>query len=339
MRFTGTESSLSSSLAGGALMGAAASALMITTGKVAGFSGIFSDVISQRGWRSYAAAFTSGFVGASAYLGLYYPAWFGRSSDIGLSLTHYAVSGLLVGIGARLGSGCTSGHGICGLARLSRRSLAAVGTFMATAMLTATAWTSKHHLSTGATRADRIDASTAQLTIGLAGALALPALYTAYESGNIPNCVATVVCGAASAVGLVLSGMTNSQKVMSFLVLDKHSWDASLLFVMAGAAVTAAVGYHIARQNGKPLLGGEMAAPARTDIDTPLLLGAAVFGIGWGSAGLCPGPAVVNAAAGARNMSTVFVPAMLIGFVIGRQLQGQLAGTLNNNNKNKRKHF
>jgi hypothetical protein len=122
------------SLLGGALIGLAASVLMLFTGRVAGVTGIagglFRPVQGDLSWR---LLFIAGLVAGGVVLTLVSPAAFHVGID--RSLGALAVAGLLVGFGARLGSGCTSGHGVCGLSRLSRRSLVATLTFMATGAL------------------------------------------------------------------------------------------------------------------------------------------------------------------------------------------------------------
>ena len=125
-------------LLGGALIGSAAALLMHTHGRVAGISGVLGALLPprparDRGWR---LAFLIGLVVPGAIAALVAPAAVGAMvRPLGL----VAVAGVVVGVGTQLGSGCTSGHGVCGLARLSPRSLAAVVTFMATGALTAMA--------------------------------------------------------------------------------------------------------------------------------------------------------------------------------------------------------
>ena len=121
-----------SALVGGALIGLAATLLYATLGRIAGISGILNSTIEQRGERGWRLAFLIGMIATAA-------AWFaiaGVAPRSGFPLPWLIGAGLLVGIGTRLGSGCTSGHGICGLARLSKRSLIAVLVFMGTAVLT-----------------------------------------------------------------------------------------------------------------------------------------------------------------------------------------------------------
>ena len=132
------------SLLGGLLIGAAASLLLLGNGKVAGISAIVAGVMrpaAERGWR---VLFLAGLVLGGALVALFQPTAFGTSPR---PLALLAVAGLMVGFGARLGGGCTSGHGVCGLSRLSKRSLIATLTFMATAALAVFA---VHRLSGGA---------------------------------------------------------------------------------------------------------------------------------------------------------------------------------------------
>lgn len=118
-----------SPLLGGALIGAAASLMLLASGRVAGISGIFGGLLEPRpgdvGWRT---AFVAGLLVAGAVGAQLHPQAF--AIEIQRSPVALAFGGLLVGFGTRLGNGCTSGHGICGLARFSPRSLASVATFM-----------------------------------------------------------------------------------------------------------------------------------------------------------------------------------------------------------------
>lgn len=121
-----------SSLAGGLLIGAAATLLLWSLGRIAGVSGILNGAIEQRDDRGWRLAFLAGLVLAAG-------AWFALSGAVprtDFPLPALLVAGLLVGAGTRIGNGCTSGHGICGLARASRRSVLAVAVFMGTAAAT-----------------------------------------------------------------------------------------------------------------------------------------------------------------------------------------------------------
>ena len=122
------------SLAGGMLIGLGASLLLLGIGRVAGVSGITGNgLFGARGERAWRIAFLIGLGAAGAVMARLAPAAFGASPR---SLPAVAVAGLLVGVGTRIGSGCTSGHGVCGVSRLSSRSLVATLTFITTAALT-----------------------------------------------------------------------------------------------------------------------------------------------------------------------------------------------------------
>jgi len=124
------------------------------------------------------------------------------------------------------------------------------------------------------------------------------------------------VCGLIFGIGLVISGMSNPAKVLNFLDLF-GTWDPSLAFVMGGAVLVAFVGYRTVLQRPAPLLADTFHLPTKQDVDGQLLTGAALFGVGWGLGGFCPGPAFTAL----PLMSTgilAFFPAMLIGMWAGR---------------------
>ncbi len=125
------------------------------------------------------------------------------------------------------------------------------------------------------------------------------------------------LAGLVFGLGLLLSGMANPAKVLNFLDVA-GAWDPSLAFVMGGATVTAFVGYRLAWRRARPVLMPSFDLPTRRDVDRPLLAGAALFGIGWGIGGFCPGPAWTALPMAAPG-TLVFVPAMLAGIWLGRR--------------------
>jgi len=125
--------------------------------------------------------------------------------------------------------------------------------------------------------------------------------------------LASFACGLIFGTGLLISGMTDPDKVLGFLDIF-GAWDATLAFVMAGAVAVSAAGFALARRRGAPLLASSFQWPTRRDIDAPLVAGAVLFGIGWGLVGICPGPALVNLA-GLSLPVIVFVGAMVIGMI------------------------
>ena len=124
--------------------------------------------------------------------------------------------------------------------------------------------------------------------------------------------------GLLFAVGLALAGMTQPSKVLAFLNVT-GDWDASLLFVMGSAVVVYALAYRLSQRLPRPLLGPSFSTPTSTRIDARLVIGAIVFGIGWGLAGYCPGPAVASLGAGGTQVF-VFVAAMLTGTALVQRL-------------------
>lgn len=120
--------------------------------------------------------------------------------------------------------------------------------------------------------------------------------------------------GLLFGVGLIFSGMTDPGKVIGFLDIA-GPWDPSLAFVMGGAVVVGLLAFAVARKRTTTFLGGAMHLPNSDDIDPRLLVGALVFGIGWGLAGFCPGPALVALGAGVWQ-AAVFTAAMLAGMAV-----------------------
>lgn len=120
-----------------------------------------------------------------------------------------------------------------------------------------------------------------------------------------------LVSGLLFGAGLIVSGMTLPSRVLGFLNLN-GDWDPSLAFVMLGAIGVHFLAYRLVPSLKRPLLGDRWALPTRKDVDSRLLIGATLFGAGWGLAGYCPGPAITSAATGAAP-TLLFVAAMLGG--------------------------
>lgn len=119
------------------------------------------------------------------------------------------------------------------------------------------------------------------------------------------------MAGLIFGIGLLVSGMTNPAKVLGFLDLA-GAWDPSLAFVMAGAIAAAAVGFRVAKKRTRSWLGLPMQLPTARQIDRRLVIGSTLFGIGWGLAGICPGPSLVLLSSGVLK-GAAFVMAMLAG--------------------------
>jgi uncharacterized membrane protein YedE/YeeE len=123
-----------------------------------------------------------------------------------------------------------------------------------------------------------------------------------------------LIAGLVFGLGLIVSGMTNPAKVIGFLDLAGE-WDPSLAFVMGGAVLVGLVAFRFAAKRSKALLGDAMRLPTATQIDRRLVLGGLAFGVGWGLAGYCPGPAVASLWTGVTE-PIIFVVAMLVGMAV-----------------------
>lgn len=128
----------------------------------------------------------------------------------------------------------------------------------------------------------------------------------------------SLLTGMLFGAGLYVSQMMNPAKVLGFLDFAGN-WDATLGVVMLGALIAAAPGFALVRHRTEPILGGKFQISERRDIDLPLVTGAALFGLGWGLSGFCPGPALAALGTGVTNVY-VFVAAMVAGMLSYRLL-------------------
>lgn len=126
--------------------------------------------------------------------------------------------------------------------------------------------------------------------------------------------IVAFLVGGLFGIGLIVAGMSNPAKVLGFLDLA-GAWDPSLALVMGGAVAVGLAGFTLARGRRLSLLGAPMQIPAKRGIDRPLVVGSALFGIGWGLAGICPGPALTLLGTGAPK-GVVFVLAMIAGMAL-----------------------
>jgi uncharacterized membrane protein YedE/YeeE len=126
--------------------------------------------------------------------------------------------------------------------------------------------------------------------------------------------MASLVCGLVFGAGLLISGMVQPTKVLGFLDIF-GVWDPSLAVVMAAALAVSTPGFMLANRRARPLLAAKSFWPTKRDIDRPLVVGAALFGLGWGLVGLCPGPALENLATLSPGI-IAFVAAMAGGMAL-----------------------
>lgn len=129
----------------------------------------------------------------------------------------------------------------------------------------------------------------------------------------------SLLAGLVFGIGLLVSGMANPVKVLGFLDVT-GSWDPSLALVMAGAIGVGVLSFAVAKRRTLSFLGAEMRLPTARDIDRRLIVGGLLFGVGWGVAGFCPGPALVALGMG-ETKAVVFAVAMLVGMGIFELLE------------------
>ncbi len=136
-----------------------------------------------------------------------------------------------------------------------------------------------------------------------------------------------LVIGILFGAGLVISGMSNPANVLNFLdlaAISKGMWDARLMFVMAGGLLVTAIGFPWLMRRAQPIFADKFTWPTTSAIDKRLVIGAALFGIGWGLAGYCPGPAFANIGASmgtsVRDM-LFFIPTMFVGMWVATKFR------------------
>jgi uncharacterized protein len=136
--------------------------------------------------------------------------------------------------------------------------------------------------------------------------------------------IAPLLCGLIFGAGLLVSGMVQPAKVLGFLDIF-GAWDPSLAVVMAAALAVSIPGLRLARRRVRPLLAEQCFWPTKTEVDPPLVLGASLFGVGWGLVGLCPGPALESLATRSPGV-ILFVAAMAAGMVLQEAAQKWRSG-------------
>jgi uncharacterized membrane protein YedE/YeeE len=338
---------------GGNLVGGAAILTVLGAGEIMGFSGILSPILknpfaaAQDLSQQWKFAFLSTFL-LTAY------AFFVPSADSDqiesvaavTSPFAYALSGLLVGFGVKLGNGCTSGHGINGIARLSVRSIASTLTFMTAAVVT-TVVTSPDQPTGQYFEVLRSGASVhyvpfimPTITTGILAATVYGIFTKDLSTAEINRKrIAAGLAGAAASAGLSHGSMAYPSAVRNFLDmggLARGTWDPTLLMVMVGALLVSFTGYQFIESQAvvkscpklsQPWCGGNFGIPTKTAIDWKLLTGAVAFGTGWALSGACPGPAVLLTLTGLSGMILRWWPAYMVGQRFGEAIQPKGSST------------
>jgi uncharacterized membrane protein YedE/YeeE len=294
---------------GGIIIGICSSLHYVTYGRLTGISGILETVFNSTGESKdyWQVPFVCG-IYAAAFLFIQFAEGEGSKNGtldtLPIPSWIYIIGGFLVGFGTRIGSGCTSGHGVCGLSRLSKRSFVGVGSFMVTAVITA-------NLLYGE-GGPAVDLSPDWYSCNKVGGWVLFSISIVAAFRQFTRDVFLHwVFGGIFGVGLSLSGMINNKIVIAFLNFNKD-WNPVLMFVLTFAVSTFGITYWLReRWNSKPLYAANHSLPKKTDIDWPLIIGELLFGVGWGLTGLCPGPAISVLSVPA--IGTIFLPSIWLG--------------------------
>ncbi|OUM62404.1 hypothetical protein PIROE2DRAFT_61920 [Piromyces sp. E2] len=285
-------------------MALATSAHLYLEGRITGISGMLYKSIHMIDF-NYTYSFMAGMLFASSYVKSFSDpsknkksrTFFEPSSKYvsDLSLLGFIIAGLLVGFGAKMGNGCTSAHGICGIPRFSKRSIIAICLFMVFGSAVATI--RYYHPFLQPIIKVGLDFSFLSyilLLVSIAGIAYL--LYESYKTGKTDNVRDTIVAfaiGASFSYGLIESGMLQRHVVIAFLTIGRV-WNWQLAFVLGSAVgVNIFTFKYILTKCSKPLFKSKFDLPSNTKVDNKLLVGASIFGIGWGLSGICPGPAAL----------------------------------------------
>jgi len=382
---------------GGLLIGASTVFFLAFNGRLIGLSGICEGVaLCEKDNFCWKISFTSGLMFPAQILVVWSPSFFNQHGYQS-SWAVFVVSGLFVGCGTRLSNGCTSGHGVCGLARLSSRSIAAVLIFLVTAVATANSLFGVAKVKDqGSDKMDSVHPWIIILFLVINVSSVLFSIVSKRKKWR--EVFSSLFAGAIFSFGLILSGMVQRPKVLNFLMVGSVNWDYSLALVLGFAVILCFVMFRVILRNlESPLLcelrrkilsnkvytdedvrkvqevngdqekdeeneilensssgltpiapnkskpkqesfnlsevqqcklslpqenihfnlqsydGCTFGIPNNTIIDLPLVIGAFLFGVGWGMTGVCPGPGLLLSAAGLPKVAFGFLPGMVVG--------------------------
>ena len=297
------------SIIGGAIMALASTLHLYLNGKITGISGALFRTITFTDF-SYNFSFIIGMLFTSSFIKCFFDPMLPPetldsaifmetpSKFVGdLSIIGFILAGFLVGFGAKMANGCTSGHGVCGLPRLSKRSFVAIGFFMVFGILMATIRYYIPFLRPSSYAFNVWENSFiyfVTLILSLAGFLAN--LFNVYRAGiqdKVRDILVSFCVGCLFCFGLIESGMIQRHVVVEFLTLGKV-WNYQLAFVLGTAVGINLFTFNfILKKTTRPKFKENYDLPTKTEVDNKLCVGAALFGLGWGLAGICPGPAVI----------------------------------------------
>ena len=289
---------------GGLLIGTVAGCRMLLKGKVTGISGILSRAVD---WtvnpgldqKFLSIIFVFGLIAGGGIASIYIPDAFEDWTT--LPLGRLAPAGLILGIGVRMGAGCTSGHGICGISSYRLRSLCATSTFMLTGFITAMSANTSSYLPPFQNTLP-YGPSLAIAFVGIASCILMTMIGMRFRDVFLDNetygdrfhTVSDFIFGINFALAMAVSNMTKLSATISFL--DLRYWNPALAFVMIAGILITSIVYLFSFRRGSPVLSTKFDISTLASVDVKLILGAALFGVGWGLAGACPAPMLTNMA-------------------------------------------
>ena len=303
---------------GGLLASFATSFHLFLKGRVTGFSGILYSIWSrEEGSNTFRWSIVLGLITMGSLMKTLSPHgddFFESNEKLGKNfpITSIIISGIMIGFGTKLGNGCTSGHGVCGLPRFSLRSYVAVGIFLSFGIATATLKYHKPFLSGNNYLSDLGTQyyEEGEFKYNDYHWITLVSLIVIYitkilylfivefpnkKSREFSDSIIGYITGLIFGLSLCLSGMTKRSRIVDFLAIG-NDWDATLLFILGVSVLLNMITFYfiIGMERIPPFGDKKINIKPSSDIDHKLILGNIFFGIGWGLSGFCPGPVLVN---------------------------------------------
>lgn len=337
-------STLINSCIGGAIMALASTLHLYIQGKVTDISGAISRCISFSDFH-YNFSFIMGMLSLSSFIKCFYDPsvqYINKYSSrfletpgqyiSDLSLPGFILAGFLIGFGAKMANGCTSGHGLCGLPRLRKRSIIAVSLFLIFGILIATIRYYHPFLLPESKPYSVWDWPIIYYATLIASCAAYVLnLWKIFNTGiqnQLRDNIIGFFFGVLFAYGLIQSGMLQRHIIVNFLTIATI-WDIKLGLVLATAVAINFITFNfILNKISKPLLQIGYELPLNTAVDNKLYLGASIFGLGWGLAGICPGPAILTCYLYCPQILAFFV-SLLTGLYIENYFDSKISNIVN----------
>jgi uncharacterized membrane protein YedE/YeeE len=339
-------STIINTILGALIMAFASSLHLYLQGKITGISGAIYKMISLTDF-SYNSSFLIGMLFMSSFLKCFFdplakpktvdsPTFLETPSKyVGdLSFPGFLLAGFLVGFGAKMANGCTSGHGICGLPRLSKRSIVAIILFMIFGIMMATIRYYIPFLRPISYAFNVWESSFLyylMLFLSIAG-FGLN-LWNSFKSGikdKVRDIVISFLIGALFSYGLIQSGMTQRHIVLEFLTIGRI-WSIQLAVLLGVVVGINFITFNfILKKITRPRYKEKYDLPTSTEIDNKLCVGSAIFGLGWGLGGICPGPAILSFYLYCPQM-LAFLISLCCGMYVESVFDKKISGSINNN--------